>query len=156
MIDAAKKNKLTLVIGARLNQRLDFQAAINRLNPDGLVKGDDRSSIVEGLVNAYISLPESVDAILTRPAEDMPSGGHHTEDGPREKTTFYLSPAAARRLQLHATWTGEDRSMTVERLIRSWVTPWDFYDPREKFVSSRRKESARASDGVNPSAASAA
>src|SRR5689334_22078985 len=119
-----KKTKLTLVIGEKLNQRLDLQAAISG-------KGHDRSSIVDALVNAHIRLPEAVDAILTQPAESKVSTRQPAEDGITGKTTFYLHPSTARRLELHMTWAGEDRSEAVERLIREHVTPWDVYDPRK-------------------------
>src|SRR5262245_41438945 len=104
---SAKKTKLTLVIGEKLNQRVDLEAAIRG-------KGHDRSSIVEALVDAHIRLPEAVDAILSQPAETKASTRQPSEDGARSKTTFYLSASAARRLQLHMTWTGEDRSEAVE------------------------------------------
>jgi hypothetical protein len=145
----AKKTKLTLVIGEGLNRRLDYQAA-----RDG--KGHDRSSIVEALVEAHISLPEAVDAILTQPAEAVASARQPSADGARSKTTFYLSPSAARRLQLHATWKGEDRSEAVERLIRDHVTPWDVYDPRKSYVSARRIGRQSEATQISPDAGESA
>jgi hypothetical protein len=144
-----KKTKLTLVIGEKLNQRLDLQAAIGG-------KGHDRSSIVEGLINAHIRLPDAVDDILSEPAEAKASGRQPARDGTRGKTTFYLSPSTARRLQLHATWTGEDRSEAVERLIREHVPPWDVYDPRKSFVSARPKGRQSDAAPISPDAASPA
>jgi hypothetical protein len=145
----AKKTKLTLVIGEKLNQRLDLQAAIGG-------KGHDRSSLVEGLIDAHIRLPHAVDAILTEPAEAKASGRQPTEDGTRGKTTFYLAPSTARRLQLHATWTGEDRSEAVERLIREHIPPWDVYDPRKSFVSTRRNGRQSEAEVISSAAATAA
>ena len=147
-----KKTKLTLVIGEKLDRRLDLEAAISG-------KGHDRSSIVEDLINTHISLPEAVDAILTEPAEAKASGRQPTEDGTRGKTTFYLSPSTARRLQLHATWTGEDRSDAVERLIREWITPWNVYDPRTHnapAVKTNRQRKVTESSEENREAAQVA
>jgi hypothetical protein len=118
---SARKTKVTLVIDGELNRRLDYQAA-----RDG--KGHDRSSIVSGLVEAHIKLPDAVDAILTCPVEAKPSGRSATRDDNRGKTTFYLPHETARRLALHMTWTGEDRSAAVERLIRAHVPVWEVYD----------------------------
>jgi hypothetical protein len=145
----AKKSKLTLVIGEKLNQRVDLEAAIRG-------KGHDRSSIVEALVDAHIRLPHAVDAILTQPAEARACTRQPSEDGTRSKTTFYLSASAARRLQLHMTWTGEDRSEAVERLIREHITPWDVYDPREKFLSTRRIGRQSEAPQISSDVASAA
>jgi hypothetical protein len=140
---SANKVKLTLVIADKLSQRLDIQAAVAG-------KGHDRSSIVEALVNAHISLPEAVDAILTRPMEAKPSGDQAAEDEKRSKMTFYLSPSTARRLQLHATWSGEDRSEAVERLIREHITPWDVYDPREYYRPARRRDRPSEAPQISP------
>ena len=38
-------------------------------------------------------------------------------DGGKVKATIVLSTEAYRRLSVHATWDGEDRSALVERLI---------------------------------------
>lgn len=146
---SAKKTKLTLVIADALNQRLDFEAAVRG-------KGHDRSSIVEDLVRAHICLPEAVGEILTRPMDVKSSGGQPTEGGKRSKVTFYLTDETARRLALHMTWTGEDRSEAVERLIREFITPWDVYDPRKSFVSTRRIGRQSEGEAISSTAAAAA
>jgi hypothetical protein len=129
----AAKKKLTLSIDPALNRRLDFQAAV-----DG--KGHDRSSIVDALVVAHIRLPDDW--------QDFPDAPDATPEPPddkasphrREKTTFYLGVKAARMLGLHAQLAEKSRSRVVEALIEDHVTPWDVYDPREKFLSSYRKD----------------
>lgn len=153
MTATKKKIKVTLLIPEKLNQRLDFQAAV-----DG--KGSDRSSILQGLIEAHISLPDGIGDLLegctgaAEAAEAKPSGRQPTRDATRSKTTFYLSPRTARRIKLHADWTGEDRSSAAERLIREHITPWDVYDPREKFVSARRTDRRSVADQLSPNAPS--
>jgi hypothetical protein len=128
----ATKKKLTLSIEPSLNRRIDIEAAVRG-------KGHDRSSIVEGLINRHICLPDDWrefpdnDARTPRPADGKASPRQ------REKTTFYVSTMAARLLGLHAQLTEEDRSSVVERLIAEHVTPWDVYDPRECHLTTRRK-----------------
>ena len=152
MIATKKKTKVTLLIPEKLNQRLDFQAAV-----DG--KGSDRSSILEALIEAHISLPHSTSDLLdgcpetSEPAEAKPGGRQPTRDATRSKTTFYLTPKTASRLKIHADWTGEDRSSTAERLIREHITPWDVYDPREKFLSSRRSDRRSVVDQLSATVA---
>jgi hypothetical protein len=46
---------------------------------------------------------------------------------------------AARILGLHAQLAERDKSSVVESLIEEHVTPWDVYDPRECFTTSRSK-----------------
>jgi hypothetical protein len=141
------KTKLTLLIGAELNRRLDFQAAI---------KGADRSAILAALIEDLICLPQDVDVLLAfcarppRPPDVMASGAGRERDGERVKTTFYLAAATAARLKLHAESTGEDRSTTAERLIRDNIAPWKFYDPREKFVSNYRKHRRSEGGEISP------
>jgi hypothetical protein len=146
----AKKTKLTLVIGEKLNRRLDFQAAI---------RGADRSAILAALIDDLICLPQDVDVLLaccarpSCPPDVVASRADGERDGRRIKTTFYLPDMTAARLKLHADSTGEDRSTTAERLIRDNVAPWEFYDPREKFLSSYRKDRQSQAPSMNPAAA---
>ena len=140
------KKKLTLSIDPALNQRLDFEAA-------RAGKGHDRSSIVDALIIEHVHLPDD-----WRGFPDMPSATpEQAEDKPsprqREKTTFYLSAMASRLLGLHSHIVEADRSSIVERLIREHVTPWDLYDPREKFVTSRRNGRQSEAASISPTAA---
>jgi hypothetical protein len=127
------KKKLTLSIDPRLNQRLDFQAAVAG-------KGHDRSSIVDALITGHIRLPDDWQdfpdtlSATPEPPDDKAAGRH------REKTTFYVSVKAARVLGLHSQLAETNRSRVVEALIEDHVTPWDVYDPREKYLSTRRKD----------------
>ena len=137
------KKKLTLSIDAELNRRLDLQATFSG-------KGHDRSSIVDALVVEHIQLPDDWKHHLA-PASASPD---RTDDKPsprqREKTTFYLSAQAALILGLHAQLTEADRSSIVEGLIRDHVTPWDLYDPREKYLTSRSKGRQSGADSISP------
>ena len=140
------KKKLTLSIDPVLNQRLDFEAA-------RAGKGHDRSSIVDALIIEHIHLPDD-----WRGFPDMaPAAPERTDDKPssrqREKTTFYLSAMASRLLGLHSHIVEADRSSIVERLIREHVTPWDIYDPREKFLSSYSKGRQKGADSISPTVA---
>lgn len=139
------KKKLTLSIDPELNRRLDFQAAIHG-------KGHDRSSIVDALIVGNIQLPDD-----WQDFPDMPSATPESEDDKasprrREKTTFYVSVKAARMLGLHAQLAEKNRSRIVEALIEDHIPPWDVYDPRKSFVSTRRigrqGESASISSAV--------
>jgi hypothetical protein len=137
--------KLTLSIDPSLNRRIDIEAAVRG-------KGNNRSSIVEGLIVRHISLPDDWrefpgnEGQTPRPADGKASPRQ------REKTTFYVSIMAARLLGLHAQLTEEDRSSIVERLITENITPWDVFDPRESFVSTRRKGRQGEGTEINPPA----
>jgi hypothetical protein len=149
-----KKSKLTLSIDPGLNQRLDFQAA-----RDG--KGHDRSSIVEGLIDTHIKLPDDMDDFFddvpeTRAPDDKSSRRQAAETVTRNKTTFYLSPKVAKRLSLYAVWTKKDRSSIVEGLIRDHVTQWDIYDPRESYLTTRRKDRQSGASPISSSEQAAA
>jgi hypothetical protein len=143
------KKKLTLSIDPRLNQRLDIQAAVSG-------KGHDRSSIVDALITGHIRLPDDwqqfpdIPAATPEPPDASPSGCR------RDKTTFHLSVKAARILGLHSQLAETTRSRVVEALIEEHVTPWDVYDPREKHLSTRRKDRRSEATEVNLAAATAA
>jgi hypothetical protein len=147
-----KKKKLTLSIESSLIRRLDIEAA-----KEG--KGHDRSSIVGALVEGHIILPDEVGDFFdesSTPAQ-QPDGKaserQPTNPTNREKTTLYLSVKSARRLGLHATWTGEDRSSAVERLIREHIPSWKIYDPEDSYLTTRRKDRQGGAPSVRDSAA---
>jgi hypothetical protein len=139
------KKKLTLSIEPRLNQRLDFQAAVAG-------KGHDRSSIVDALITGHIQLPDDwqdfpdTTSAMPEPPDDKASPRQ------REKTTFYLSVKAARMLGLHSQLAEKNRSRVVEALIEDHITPWGVYDTGKFSVrvlpSVRRSESSEANLNV--------
>jgi hypothetical protein len=140
------KKKLTLSIDPQLNRRIDLQAALAG-------KGHDRSSIVDALIVGHIEIPDDwqqfpdIPAQAPEPPDDKAPGRH------REKTTYYVTVKAARTLGLHAQLAETSRSRVVEALIEDHITPWDIYDPREKFLSTRRRDRQTEVGPISPAAA---
>jgi hypothetical protein len=141
----ATKKKLTLSIEPSLNRRIDIEAAVRG-------KGHDRSSIVEGLINRHICLPEDWREFPDSDAQTPRATEGKASPRQREKTTFYVSTMAARLLGLHAQLTETDRSSIVERLVTEYITPWDVYDPRECHLTARRKGRQSEAAEINPPA----
>ena len=132
------KVKLQLSVEGALVRRVDYDLA--RRGP-----GLDRSGLVESLVNEHLSIPVGLIAGgdgLDSPLAIESSAAVRPADGQLEryKTTLHLSASAARRLGVYAAWNRLDRGDVVSALIREHITPWETYDPRESYLTSRRKD----------------
>ena len=78
-----------------------------------------------------------------------------TDDCQGKNTSLYLPALTSMRLYFHMLKTGEDRRLTVIRLIDRHIVPWATYDPRTFYVhprdNGRRKNKAEVSPSVVPS-----
>jgi hypothetical protein len=132
------KVKLQLSLSTALVRRLDYEAA--RRGP-----GLDRSALVEALVVEHVQLPAGwvVGGGGAEPPRAIESSAAERREGSesgRYKTTLHLTVLTARSLGVYSAWFGLDRGDVVDQLIREHVTPWDLYDPRESYLTSRRKD----------------